>query len=148
MSAPTIATTLTYTFTQRWIAECLAMMVVISVGDSVIANEVLSRTKGHALGLGHVSVGFGMAFFIAIAMFGGISAACNPAMLLAKVSFHCNGRTHRPCAFADHESSCANPQRRQTACAFCTCEVQPAFAELTARQPKRRQLPMPKEYCS
>jgi glycerol uptake facilitator-like aquaporin len=45
----------------------------------------LKRTKGHELGLGFVSIGFGMAFFVAIEMFGGISASCNPAMFLAKV---------------------------------------------------------------
>ncbi|CAM9267683.1 unnamed protein product [Choristocarpus tenellus] len=60
------------------------MGVVMSIGDSVISNEVLKRTKGHALGLGFVAFGFGMAFFTAIIMFGHLSATVNPAMLLAK----------------------------------------------------------------
>lgn len=52
----------------------LGMMVVISVGNGAIANEVLKKTKGHALGLGFVAIAFGMAFFLAISMFGHISA--------------------------------------------------------------------------
>ncbi|CAM9787400.1 unnamed protein product [Ectocarpus fasciculatus] len=60
------------------------MMIVISVGNGAIANEVLKKTKGHALGLGFVAIAFGMAFFLAISMFGHISANVNPAMLLAK----------------------------------------------------------------
>ena len=50
------------------------MMVVISIGNGAIANEVLKKTKGHALGLGFVAIAFGMAFFLAISMFGHISA--------------------------------------------------------------------------
>jgi len=51
------------------------MMVVISVGNGAIANEVLKKTKGHALGLGFVALTYGMAFFLAISMFGHISAS-------------------------------------------------------------------------
>jgi glycerol uptake facilitator protein len=63
-----------YTLGQRFVAEMLAMGTVMAIGDGVIANEILKRTKGHDLGLGHVSVAFGMAFFVAILMFGKISA--------------------------------------------------------------------------
>ena len=45
------------TLGQLFVSEMLATMVVITIGNSVIADEVLSRTKGHALGLGHVSIG-------------------------------------------------------------------------------------------
>lgn len=58
----------------RFVAEMLGMMVVISVGNGAIANEVLKKTKGHALGLGFVAIAYGMAFFLAISMFGHISA--------------------------------------------------------------------------
>ena len=51
------------------------MMVVMSVGNGAIANEVLKKTKGHALGLGFVAFTFGMAFFLAISMFGHLSAS-------------------------------------------------------------------------
>jgi glycerol uptake facilitator-like aquaporin len=71
-------------FGAAFASEALAMCVVIIIGNGVIANEVLLRTKGHGLGLGHVSVGYGMAFFTAIAMFGHISAAVDPALLLAE----------------------------------------------------------------
>ncbi|CBJ28267.1 MIP family channel protein [Ectocarpus siliculosus] len=60
------------------------MAIVIAVGNGAIANEVLKKTKGHALGLGFVAIAFGMAFFLAISMFGHISANVNPAMLVAK----------------------------------------------------------------
>ncbi|CAM9887542.1 unnamed protein product [Discosporangium mesarthrocarpum] len=69
------------------------MCVVISIGNSVISNELLKRTKGHALGLGFVALGWGLAFFTSIIMFGHISATAsgtrayskvNPAMILAK----------------------------------------------------------------
>jgi glycerol uptake facilitator-like aquaporin len=73
-------------FSTKFVAEMLAMMVVITIGDGVIANEVLLRTKGHGLGMGHVSIAFGMAFFTAIIMFSNTSATVNPAMLLAEVS--------------------------------------------------------------
>ncbi|CAM9318732.1 unnamed protein product [Ectocarpus sp. 12 AP-2014] len=69
---------------KRFISETLGMAVVISVGNGAIANEVLKKTKGHALGLGFVAIAFGMAFFLAISMFGHISANVNPAMLFAK----------------------------------------------------------------
>jgi glycerol uptake facilitator-like aquaporin len=34
-------------FSTKFVSEMLAMMVVITIGDGVIANEVLLRTKGH-----------------------------------------------------------------------------------------------------
>lgn len=51
------------------------MMVVISVGNGAIANEVLKKTKGHDLGLGFVAIAYGMAFFLGISMFGHLSAS-------------------------------------------------------------------------
>ncbi|CAN0304284.1 unnamed protein product [Pylaiella littoralis] len=69
---------------KRFIAEALGMAVVISIGNGAIANEVLKKTKGHGLGLGFVAIAYGMAFFVAISMFGHISANVNPAMLFAK----------------------------------------------------------------
>lgn len=56
------------------------MVVVISVGNGAIANEVLKKTKGHALGLGFVAIAFGMGFFLAISMFGHISANVNACL--------------------------------------------------------------------
>lgn len=73
-----------YSLAYRFVGEMLSTMVMVTIGDSVIANEVLGRTKGHALGMGHVSIGFGLAFYIGSAMFGQISAAMNPAMLMAE----------------------------------------------------------------
>eukprot|EP00752_Nemacystus_decipiens_P007946 g7099.t1 len=69
---------------KRFVSEMLGMMVVISIGNGAIANEVLKKTKGHELGLGFVAIAYGLAFFLAISMFGHISANVNPAMLVAK----------------------------------------------------------------
>lgn len=72
----------------RWISEALAMVVVISVGDGAITNEVLKKTKGHNLGLGFVAIAFGMAFFIAIAMFGHISASVRLCDACSRIALH------------------------------------------------------------
>lgn len=68
----------------------LGMVVVISIGNGAIANEVLKKTKGHALGLGFVAIAYGMAFFLAISMFGHISANVIPFpfSLCSGPSFH------------------------------------------------------------
>ncbi|KAK9817882.1 hypothetical protein WJX72_003653 [[Myrmecia] bisecta] len=64
-------------------APGLGTCVIIFLGESVLANEVLAGTKGRGLGYGWVSFGFGMSFYVAILMFDYISAHVNPAMLLA-----------------------------------------------------------------
>ena len=45
-------------FASETIATCFA----IYLGESIIANEVLSATKGRAMGWGWVALGFGFAF--------------------------------------------------------------------------------------
>lgn len=51
------------------------------MGESILANELLPQTKGHAMGFLAVAIGFGLAFGVSIAWMGGISAHLNPAML-------------------------------------------------------------------
>ena len=72
------------------VSETLAMATVIAIGVCLFSNEILKRTKGHELGLGFVSIGFGMAFFIAIQAFGGVSACCNPAVWLVCAGAMCD----------------------------------------------------------
>ena len=55
-----------YPFRARFVSEMLSMTIVIVVGCGAIANNVLTRTKGHGLGLGNVAIAWGMAFFISI----------------------------------------------------------------------------------
>ena len=57
--------------------------LIIFLGNSVIANELLSNTKGRLMGWGFVALGYGMAFTAGIISFGFISAHVNPAMCLA-----------------------------------------------------------------
>jgi glycerol uptake facilitator-like aquaporin len=58
-------------------------MTFIFFGNGCIANELLSATKGHSIGFGFVSIGFGFAVGFTISMFGYCSAHLNPAVIFA-----------------------------------------------------------------
>jgi len=66
-------------------AEAIGMCVTIFFGESILANELLYATKGHGMGWGALSLGFGLAFGFSIFMFGFISARLNPAFALAEL---------------------------------------------------------------
>ncbi len=70
-----------YPLRAKVLSEFVGMTLTIFLGESVLANELLSSTKGHGMGLLAVSIGFGLAFGVNIAWFGLISAHLNPAML-------------------------------------------------------------------
>ncbi|KAJ1568717.1 hypothetical protein HK405_014639 [Cladochytrium tenue] len=72
-----------YSLGKRCLTEFLGMFVAISLGESLLANEMLPSTKGHAMGYGWVAYGFGLAFGVAIQFFSYASAHINPAMCLA-----------------------------------------------------------------
>eukprot|EP00842_Homolaphlyctis_polyrhiza_P001958 jgi/Hompol1/2763/HPOL_003025-RA len=72
-----------YSLGTRCTTEFLATALAIFLGDSVIANELLPGTKGHAMGFGFVAIGFGASFGVAIMMFGYASSHMNPSMALA-----------------------------------------------------------------
>lgn len=59
------------------------MTMAIYLGESIIANELLCKTKGRSMGWGFVALGFGLSFGIGIFMLGYISAHLNPATLIA-----------------------------------------------------------------
>lgn len=63
-------------------SEFIGMMLTIFMGEGILANELLQSTKGHGLGFFGVAFGFGLAFGVNIAWFGGISAHLNPGMFM------------------------------------------------------------------
>ncbi|KAJ3051863.1 hypothetical protein HK097_007135 [Rhizophlyctis rosea] len=72
-----------YSLSHRLLTEFLATLLALFTGLSLLANELLPKTKGHGLGFFGVAFGFGLAFGTAIAVFSYASAHLNPAMALA-----------------------------------------------------------------
>lgn len=69
-----------YSLAAKFASEVIGMCLTIFLGESILANELLPSTKGHAMGILAVALGFGLAFGVNIAWFGAISAHLNPAM--------------------------------------------------------------------
>lgn len=64
-------------------AEFLGTTVLLLLGDGVVANVVLSKTKGHGAGWIVITVGWAMAVFTGVALVGDISGAhLNPAVTI------------------------------------------------------------------
>lgn len=64
-----------------YFAEFLGTTVLLLLGDGVVANVVLSRTKGHGAGWIVITFGWAMAVFVGVALVGDISGAhLNPAV--------------------------------------------------------------------
>ena len=64
-----------------YIAEFFGTLVLILLGDGVVANVVLRKTKGHGDGWVAITVGWGMAVAIAVYSVGWVSGAhINPAV--------------------------------------------------------------------
>ena len=64
-----------------YIAEFIGTAILILLGNGVVANVVLKRTKGHDAGWIVITFGWGMGVFIAVLCMGGISGAhINPAV--------------------------------------------------------------------
>ena len=69
---------------QPLLAEAIGTMILILLGDGVVANVVLARTKGNNGGWIVITVGWGVAVAIAIYAVGRISGAhLNPAVSIA-----------------------------------------------------------------
>ncbi len=68
-------------------AELVGTAILILVGNAVVANVVLAKTKGHQSGWIVISLGWGMAVFVAVLCVQGISGAhINPAVTIALVA--------------------------------------------------------------
>jgi glycerol uptake facilitator protein len=66
-----------------YLAEFIGTALLILLGNGVVANVVLARTKGHEAGWIVITMGWGMAVFVAVWCTGGISGAhINPAVTL------------------------------------------------------------------
>jgi glycerol uptake facilitator protein len=72
---------------QTLLAELLGTMLLVLLGDGVVANVVLNRTKGQNSGWIVITVGWGVAVAMAVYAVGRISGAhLNPAVTLALAS--------------------------------------------------------------
>src|ERR671912_400604 len=68
---------------QTLLAEALGTMLLVLLGDGVVANVVLDRTKGHGAGWIVITVGWGVAVAMAVYAVGRISGAhLNPAVTI------------------------------------------------------------------
>jgi glycerol uptake facilitator protein len=69
---------------QNYLAEFVGTLLLILLGDGVVANVVLERTKGHGSGWIVIAFGWAMAVYVAVWCVGPISGAhINPAVTLA-----------------------------------------------------------------
>ena len=63
--------------------EFLGTMILVLLGDGVVANALLKGTKGNGAGFQFINIAWGAAVFIAVAMVAPISGAhINPAVTL------------------------------------------------------------------
>jgi glycerol uptake facilitator len=66
---------------QAFVAELVGTMILVILGDGVVANVILARTKGHQGGWIVITTGWGLAVALAIYCVGRISGAhLNPAV--------------------------------------------------------------------
>ena len=67
-----------------YIAELIGTMILIILGDGVVANVVLGKTKGNNSGWIVITTGWALAVFVAVYIVGFISGAhINPAVTIA-----------------------------------------------------------------
>lgn len=68
----------------RYIAEFIGTAMLVYLGDSVVANVILNKTKGANGGLISIAFGWGLAVLLPALIFGTISGAhFNPALTLS-----------------------------------------------------------------
>src|ERR1043166_8066002 len=69
---------------QSYLAELLGTMILVLLGDGVVANVLLPRSKGQNAGWIVVTTGWGIAVAVAVYAVGRISGAhLNPAVTIA-----------------------------------------------------------------
>jgi glycerol uptake facilitator protein len=71
----------------RFLAEMVGTMILVILGDGVVANVLLSKSKGHNGGWIVVATGWGLGVVVAVYAVGRISGAhINPAVTIALAS--------------------------------------------------------------
>ncbi len=67
-----------------WLAEFVGTALLVLMGNGVVANVILQKTKGHGSGLVVIALGWGMAVFVAVLCTAAASGAhLNPSVTLA-----------------------------------------------------------------
>lgn len=67
-----------------FVAEIVGTAILIVLGDGVVANVILSKTKGYSGGLISITMGWAMAVFVAVFVSAAASGAhLNPAVTIA-----------------------------------------------------------------
>ena len=67
----------------QFTAEIIGTMILVLLGNGVVANVVLKDTKGHAAGWDVITLGWGLAVFVGVIITGKYSGAhINPAVTL------------------------------------------------------------------
>lgn len=70
-------------YMNEYIAEMIGTMLLVLLGNGVVANVVLKDTKGHNSGWIVIAVGWGLAVFVGVAVAGPVSGAhINPAVTI------------------------------------------------------------------
>ena len=70
--------------TQPFLAELVGTAILIVLGNGVVANVVLGKTKGHGSGWIVITFGWGMAVYVAVFCVSKYSGAhLNPAVTIA-----------------------------------------------------------------
>ena len=70
--------------TEKFVAEILSTMILILLGDGVVAGVLLAKSKANSAGWIVITIGWGMAVFAGVAVAGAVSGAhMNPAVSLA-----------------------------------------------------------------
>jgi glycerol uptake facilitator protein len=64
-----------------FVAEIIGTAILILLGDGVVANTVLKESKGYGAGWGVITIGWGLAVFVAVLTVAALSGAhINPAV--------------------------------------------------------------------
>jgi glycerol uptake facilitator protein len=80
--------------TKAYLAELVGTFLLVLLGDGVVGNVVLNRTKGHGAGWIVITFGWGMAVFIGVFCSAKYSGAhLNPAVTIAVAASHRGGFT-------------------------------------------------------
>jgi glycerol uptake facilitator protein len=67
-----------------WLAEFVGTALLVLLGNGVVANVILQKTKGHGSGLIVIAIGWGMAVFVAVLCTAAASGAhLNPSISVA-----------------------------------------------------------------